>query len=304
MTAVVAVGTDPPAGRRRWIRALSPHLPGTNVVDLADLDPSAVEILVVGNPPGETLAHLSALRFVQSTWAGVDALLQGAPEAPIARLVAAPLTERMTEFVLTAVLMLHRDLPAYRRLQGREEWSPLPVVAAGERAVGVLGFGELGRPAALRLAEAGFDVVSLANKAAGDGPVPVVAGEQGWRRVLERSRILVNLLSLTPSTRGIIDRRAFDLMPVGAALVNAARGAHVVEADLLEALDSGRLADAVLDVFEREPLCPGHPFWAHPRVTVLPHVAAPSEPEALAGAIAANIRRFLEGEPPRHLVER
>lgn len=136
------------------------------------------------------------------------------------------------------------------------------------------------------------------------GEVPVVSGEEGWRRLLDRSEIVVNLLPLTDSTRGILDSGAFDLLGPGAALVNVARGAHVVEADLLTALDDGRVSDAVLDVFPTEPLPERHPYWEHPRVTVLPHVAAPSDPDDLVAEVAANLRRFLAGETPRHLVER
>jgi len=121
---------------------------------------------------------------------------------------------------------------------------------------------------------------------------------------LRGSSIVINLLPLTPATRGLLDARFFAAMPRGAALVNLARGAHVVEADLRAALGSGRLGHAVLDVFEREPLDPKHPFWRHPRVTVLPHAAALTDPRSAAPLVAANVRAVLDGQPIAHVVDR
>lgn len=293
----------PEAGtRQEWVERLASRLDCVRVVDSAEVDADLIQVLVVGNPPGESLQGFGSLRFIQSTWAGVDRLVEGAPSVPIARMVAPELTELMTEFVLAAVLSLHRLFPAYRRDQSRREWRPRPTVAARQRRVGVLGFGELGRPSARALSEAGFEVMAWARTPRPD-PIRVVAGEDGFHRLLGRSDIVVDLLPLTPQTRGILDQAALARLPAGASLVNVARGAHVVEGDLLEALDSGHLSDAVLDVFDQEPLGPDHPFWSHERVTVLPHVAAPSNPDDLAPRVAANIERFIEGGTPRFLVE-
>jgi glyoxylate/hydroxypyruvate reductase len=300
---LVGIAIDPPEKRRRWVNALTPRLEECRVVDADQVDRGEIEILVVGNPPGTDLRRFPRLVFIQSTWAGIDALVEGAPPVPIARLVAPALAELMSEFLAAAVLMAHRGLLEYRRRQARAEWAPIPVLPARRRRVGVLGFGALGAPAARRLAAEGFDVMAWARTPRSE-EVPVVAGEEGWHRLLERSEILVNLLPLTGETRGILDTHAFDLLGPGATLVNAARGGHVVEADLLAALDDGRLSDAVLDVFATEPLPVSHPFWSHPRVTVLPHVAAPSDPEDLVAEVVANLRRFLAGKAPCHLVER
>lgn len=303
MTSSVLVGVaiDPAERRAGWVGELSAFLAGCRVVDVAQVEPDEVEVLVVGNPPGSTLACYPSLRFVQSTWAGVDQLVVGAPPVPMSRLVAPGLTTLMSEFVLTTVLMAHRGLLEYRRRQMRAEWRPEAAVAAGARKVGVLGFGALGEPAAGRLHDAGFDVAAWA-RTPRPGAVPVLAGREGLGEILARSEILVDLLPLTAATRDLLDRSAFALMPPGATLINVARGGHVVEADLLEALDSGHLADAVLDVFREEPLPADHPFWSHPRVTVLPHIAAPSRPSDLAPAVAANIELFLSGEEPNFLV--
>lgn len=299
---MVGIDIDPPEKRLRWVEALTPLLGGCRVADVDDVDPAEVEVVVVGNPPGRDLTRFSRLRFVQSTWAGVDALVEGAPPVPISRLVAPALAELMAEFVTAAVLMAHRGFLEYRRSQARREWAPQPVTPARRRRVGVLGFGALGAPAARRLAAEGFDVMAWA-RTSRSVELPVVIEEEGWRRLLGRSDILVNLLPLTGQTRGILDSKAFDLLGPGATLVNVARGGHVVDQDLLAALDDGRLSDAILDVFATEPLPASHPFWSHPRVTVLPHVAAPSDPDDLVSEVAANVRRFLDGKRPRRLVE-
>jgi glyoxylate/hydroxypyruvate reductase len=167
----------------------------------------------------------------------------------------------------------------------------------------VLGLGELGGDAARKLKALGFDVAGWSRR---PRPLPGIAGFAGrdqLARFLARSEILVCLLPLTGDTRGILDARAFAALPKGATVINLARGALIVERDLLAALDRGRLAGAVLDVFEIEPLPADHPYWRHPRVTITPHVAAVSDPRSVAPVIAANIRRFRAGEPVHDLVD-
>jgi glyoxylate/hydroxypyruvate reductase len=135
-------------------------------------------------------------------------------------------------------------------------------------------------------------------------PVPVVAGAAALSPLLAASDVVVNLLPLTPATRGLFDARVFAAMAPGAAFVNLARGAQVVEADLLAALDGGHVSHAVLDVFQTEPLPPGHPFWQHPRVTVLPHAAALTDPRSAAAVVAANVRALRCGGAIAHCVDR
>ncbi len=155
----------------------------------------------------------------------------------------------------------------------------------------VLGQGQMGRTAAKRIAQQGY-------------------AAQGWRRdgaalapLLACSDIVVNLLPLTPDTRGLLDARFFAALPPKASVVNLARGAHVVDADLLAALDSGHLRHAVLDVFHTEPLPAAHPYWQHPRVTVLPHAAAATDARSAAAVAAANLRAARDGQPVQHLVD-
>lgn len=302
MRPVVGVHFEAPDLRIEWVRLLAAALPNSVVGSTEATDPKRVEILVVGNPPGRELRRFPNLGFVQSTWAGVDRLNEDRPDVPVARMVAPELTRAMAEFVLTACSMLHRRVPSYLRAQSARLWRPLEHRPIAGTRVTVLGFGALGRPVAAALTAAGFDVVAWA-RTPREVEVSVLSGEDGWVEAMGRADILVNLLPLTPLTRGLLDRRALEMLPRGAGLVNVARGDHVVERDLLAVLDAGHLGDAILDVFSQEPLPGDHPFWSHPRVLIFPHVAAPSRPHQLAPHVAANIHRFLAGEQPLHLVE-
>jgi glyoxylate/hydroxypyruvate reductase len=201
----------------------------------------------------------------------------------------------MAETAAWAVLGLHRRYFDYQQQQRDAVWHQHAQRRADEVAVRVLGTGVMGNAVAQRLAGLGYRV-------------------SGWRAsdavplaqalALAGAEVVVNLLPLTPATRGLLDAQAFAAMPRGASLVNLARGAHVVDADLLAALDSGHLHRAVLDVFATEPLPTGHPFWRHPRVTVLPHAAALTDERSAAVIAAANLRAVMRGEAAAHLVDR
>jgi glyoxylate/hydroxypyruvate reductase A len=207
------------------------------------------------------------------------------------------MTDAMSEYVVLQVLRLHRGDLDYRAQQEAREWRELDQKNAAERRVGILGLGELGQSAANRLKGLGFDVAGWSRSEKTVAGIESYAGAAGLPLLLARSEILVCLLPLTAETEGILNARTLALLPKGAALVNAARGAHLVEEDLLAALAAGQIAAAVLDVFREEPLPAGHPFWHHPRVVVTPHVAAFTNPATAAPIIIDNIRRFEEGRP-------
>lgn len=288
--AIAFLSRLPDETAQRWLDALRAALPEDVIV--AGLTQDAEIAVVAGPAPGQ-LARLPRLGFIQSAWAGVDGLL-GDPDLPrrlpLARLVDPSLAAQMAEAVAAHVLALHRQAPAYRAQQDRAVWRQLPQVPASERKVGLLGFGEMARASSALLDKLGFKV-SAWSRSQGD-----------LAALLASSDIIVNLLPLTPATRGILRRETFDLMKRGASLINVGRGGHLVEADLLEALASGQVSHAVLDVFEAEPLPADHPFWRHPGVTVLPHVAAITDPASASVRIAANIARFRAGEPVEGLV--
>jgi glyoxylate/hydroxypyruvate reductase A len=209
----------------------------------------------------------------------------------------------MTEYVVMTVLLHHRRMREYAELQAEHAWRKLPVPLAMHRRVGILGLGELGADAARALVGLRFDVAGWSNTRKRIDGVESFAGQRELGHFLTRTEILVNLLPLTEQTRGILNRETLGALPKGAALVNAARGQHLVDADLLELLETGQISEASLDVFHEEPLPADSPFWDHPRVRVTPHAAAVTPPETAAAVIAENIRKMDRGERPHPIVD-
>jgi len=269
-------------------------------------DKAAIDYALVWHPEPGLLSSLPNLRLIVSLGAGIDHILRdpALPAGiPILRLVDPHMTQAMCEYIALQVLRLHRRDLDYLTQQAAAEWREHKQKNASERPVGILGFGVLGQAAGRTLQGLGFDVAGWSRSAKVVPGFATYSGAEGLDALLSRSEILVCLLPMTPETEGILDARLFARLPRGASLVNAGRGRHLVEADLLAALDSGRLSAAVLDVFRDEPLPPGHPFWRHPRIVVTPHVAAETNPATAAPIIAAAIADFEAGQPVANLVE-
>jgi glyoxylate/hydroxypyruvate reductase A len=299
---------DSPAERDAWAAALRTALPTHTLLLSRDEAVEAIDAAIVANPPPGSLQGLPSLRLIQSLWAGVDRLLDDPtlpPGVPIARMVDPAMNAAMAETALWAVLSLHRGFFRYAVQQRARVWEVLRQVRADEVGVLVLGLGQMGRAAARRLVGQGYRVAGWARSAAAPEPgVLLHAGPGALPAALADAQIVVNLLPLTAETRGLLCTQLFEQLPPGASVVNLARGAHLVEADLLAALDSGRLAHAVLDVFDTEPLPPGHPFWTHERITVLPHAAAQTDLRSAAAVAAANIEALAAGRPIAREVQR
>jgi glyoxylate/hydroxypyruvate reductase A len=262
-------------------------------------------VLAWHHQPG-VLRQYPRLKAIFSLGAGVEKLLldKELPVGiPIVRMVDHALTVCMTEYVVLHVLRFHRRLPELEALQHRAEWNELESPPAWERKVGILGLGVLGGDAAAKLAMLGFDVAGWSNAEKHIAGVKSLTGEAGLAGLLARSEIVVCLLPLTQATTGILNAKTFAQMRHGAFLINAARGGHVVESDLLAALDSGQIAQATLDVVSKEPLPPTHPFWRHPKVTLTPHNASLTWPPTAAKHIVANIRRHEAGQAMSPLVD-
>ena len=301
------------AERAAWWAALQAALPQHQWLDGASAeaaDPARraqVDAAVVANPAPGRLTGLPRLRLIQSLWAGVERLLADTslpPEVPVARMVDPAMNAAMAQTACWAVLSLHRHFFTYAAQQLQAEWQPLPQRRADEVGVLVLGLGQMGGTAARALAGLGYPVQGWS---ATPREVPGVAchhGEPALAGLLGAADVVVNLLPLTAATQGLFDARRLAQMKPGAGLVNLARGGHVVEADLLAALAAGRPGHAVLDVFATEPLPAGHPFWAHPRVTVLPHAAAATDLRTAAAVVAANLQALADGRPLQHLARR
>ena len=289
-----------------WWPALQAALPNEHLVrDRAEA--ATIDVALVANPAVGALQGLTQLRLIQSLWAGVDKLLTDPSvpaDVPLARMVDPSMNEAMAETALWAVLSLHRGFFAYAARQRAGQWRGHAQCGADEVTVAVLGLGQMGRTAALRLAHNGYRVLGWSTRETRLDGVATFAGEPGLSQVLAAAQIVVNLLPLTPATRGLFNTTTLAAMPRGASLVNLARGAHVVEAELLAALDSGHLHHAVLDVFAVEPLPPAHPFWTHAKVTMLPHVAAQTDVRSAVRIVANKLRALREGRALNDLVDR
>lgn len=292
----------------RWLALLQTALPGeTLVTQHRPDDAEEIDVAIVANPRPGALRGLPRLALIQSLWAGVERLLADPdlpPGVPLARMVDPAMNAAMAQTALWAVLALQRDFFAYAAQQREQRWQQWPQRRADEWPVAILGLGQMGRTVATRLAANGYPVQGWSRTPAELPGIAVRHGDAALASVLISARVVINLLPLTAATRSLFDAARFAQMAPGTSLVNFARGAHVVEADLLAALDTGHLQHAVLDVFAAEPLPAGHPFWTHPRITVLPHTAAQTDPRSAASIAAANVQALRAGRPLAQLVDR
>lgn len=264
-----------------------------------------IEFVLAWYPKTGDLNRYPNLKAVFWLGAGVDWLLRqkDLPAVPFVRLVDPGLTAGMTEYVLLHTLRYHRRQPEIDEAQRRREWIDIVYPLPWNRRVGILGLGVLGRAAALKLAALDFDVAGWSRTPKSIEGVACFHGNDQLQAFLARTEILVCLLPLTPATQGIIDAKLLAALPRGACFINAGRGGHVVDADLLAALDSGQIAHATLDVFTTEPLPPDHPYWTHPRVTVTPHVASITHAETAAAGIYDGMKRVRAGLPLDNVVD-
>lgn len=295
-----------------WLDHFRRALPDRRIVALGDpFDPAEIRYVAAWKHPSGSLDGMTGLRAIFSLGAGVDHLVGDArlPAVPILRVVDRDLTERMSEYVVLHCLMHLRQQRRYDAQQRERDWSDDRFQpAARDVRVGVMGLGVLGADAAAKLRVMGFDVAGWSRSPKELDGVACLSGAEGLDAFLARTDILVALLPLTAATRGILDRSLFrrlarDGRLGGPVLINAGRGGLQVEADILASLDDGTLKAVTLDVFEGEPLDPASPFWTHPAVTVTPHNAALSEPDAIATSIAGHIRRHEAGDPWQNLVD-
>ena len=291
-----------------WLLAIRSNLPEVEVREWPDIgDPADVDLAFVWKYPPGLLGSFPNLRAVFALGAGVESILRDSTYptgVPLVRMVDPGLAIGMNEFVLMCVLHYHRQMHEHARHQKAHQWVRLVPPLPGDRKVGLLGLGELGTKCAMTLAGLGFDVAGWTRT---PRVVPGVKAFAGWDQLpdfLARTEILVCLLPLTVDTANILNGERLALLPKAACVINLARGDHIVDADLIAALDSGHLAGATLDVFREEPLPPDHAYWDHPKVTVVPHIAAITQIGTAAETLGANVRRVLAGQPPGNVVSR
>ena len=295
--------------RERFTRACADR-PVALIPDDA-IDPASVRYAAVWKPKPGMLGGFPNLQAIFNLGAGVDAVMadKTLPAVPLVRVAVGDLTQRMTEYVVMHVLMHHRRQGYYAESQRAKVWAPKLQWAAGALRVGVMGMGVLGRDAAEVLARIGFDVAGWSSTAKSIPGVRCFAGESGLDAFLARTDVLVCLLPLTTQTRGILNRRTFGALARdgklgGPAIINAGRGGLQVEDDILACLDDGTLVAATLDVFGIEPLPADSPFWSHPKVTLSPHNAADTDPDASSVYVADQIAAFERGEALDNVVDR
>ena len=260
-------------------------------------DVADIEYLAFIRPDFDALPALPNLKAMFSRSAGVEAFIHHPrlPKVPLGKLEPPDGDPMMTEYTVMHVLRLHREMPKYQAAQANREWLRTRIVRPEERRVGFLGYGLMAKAPALVLKSLGFPVSAWVRSPRDGEEVTIFAGADQFERFMNQTDIVVCLLPLTRETEGILCARTFAMMPRGAMVINIGRGGHVVEKDLIAALDSGQLAYAALDALKPEPLPPESPLWTHPKVTVMPHVARRPTVPQLVSEIAANIRSLEAG---------
>jgi glyoxylate/hydroxypyruvate reductase A len=290
-----------------WASYFAEHAPDLDFrvwPDAGNLD--EIEYLIAWQAPREFLEALPRLEVLFSSGAGIDHVdLSAVPaHVPVVRMVEPGIINGMVEYVSLSVLALHRDFFDYVEAKAAQLWAPIEVPPASARRVGVMGMGSLGQAVLARLSQYGFTLRGWNRSLRQMEGVESFAGADQLDRFLSECDVLICLLPLTPETTEMLNFTLFSKLPRGAAVINVGRGAHIVEADLLAALDSGLLSRAVLDVTEPEPLPANHPFWTHPKIFVTPHVASMTQPETAAPILLENVRRHRRGEPLKDVIDR
>ncbi|MBZ9537359.1 glyoxylate/hydroxypyruvate reductase A [Modicisalibacter tunisiensis] len=286
-----------------WREALARRLPDADIVTSDDPGDTPADYLAVWKPPASLFEGQTRLKGIINLGAGVDALLAnpGLPrDVPIVKLRDAGMAPLMADYVRFGVLYFQRDFDRYFAQQGHTTWHEQPLTDKADWPVGVLGLGAIGAHVARVLADDGFPVHGWSRSARSLDGVTCHHGEAGLPELLGRVRTLVTLLPDTDSTRGLIDAKTLSRLPEGATLINPGRGSLIDTAALLDALgpgeQEGHLRGALLDAFTEEPLPRDNPLWAHPRVRITPHMAAPTPVRDAADQVAELIRALDNGE--------
>lgn len=266
-----------------------------------------VDCLLVWNPTSAQIAHVAENGFVQAYGAGVDRILSHPDlpaHMPVARIVDPLMTAGMTQHVLLAILRHFRHADTYRRQQEAAEWIRLPHPDPRRCTIGIMGLGVLGSAIANTVLQLGFPVRAWSRRRRDLAGTICYAGQAKLAEFLGGTDMLVCLLPETAGTRGLVNAESLNMLPRGAYLISCGRGAVVVESDLLAALDSGHLAGAALDVFEREPLAPDSRLWRHPKIVVTPHIATFPVADAVASQLIDNLGRVSRGEAVAYPADR
>ncbi|MGB3532659.1 MAG: glyoxylate/hydroxypyruvate reductase A [Microcoleaceae cyanobacterium] len=290
-----------------WISLLQEKRPDLELRIWPDMgDISEIDMILAGFDLPPTLPDFPDLKLVISIGAGVDHILKNTSwvgDAVIVRLVADSLTAQMVEYVSLAVLTFQRRFRDYFTLQTAQQWQYLPALNAESFVIGILGLGVLGATVASKLKLLGYRVRGWSRTAKDIGGIECFHGNEQFQPFLSQCRILICLLPLTPETTGILNLDTFFTLPQGSYIINVARGQHLVETDLITALNSGQIAGACLDVFQTEPLPQDHPFWLDKRIFITPHIAAVTLPHEVIDQVIDAIDANNTGKPLKNIVD-
>ncbi|MHA7128502.1 2-hydroxyacid dehydrogenase [Algoriphagus namhaensis] len=299
--AIISPGRNPKA----WIDVIKKHKPNLRIQVHPDIDePDAVEVVMVWQHPPGILSQFKNLKMVSSMGAGVDHILSDTsiPEdMPIVRIVDEKLTWSMTNYVVMGILNFHRQFHRFQEDKRNKVWDmsdpEIPV------KIGVMGVGALGGDVVDKLRYMDFEVFGYGFSEKTDLDYPYFPKDQ-LDQFLSQINVVVCLLPLTSDTENLMNRDFFNQCQPGTFIINAARGKHLVDEDLIEALDTGHISGALLDVYREEPLPKEHPFWDHEKIQFTPHIASVTNPEAAAPQVVENINRMEAGESLLNKVNR
>jgi len=295
----------PDRSNERLAADLKKRLPDVDIRIWPEVgEPADIEFAVLWKHPEGLVQTLPNLKAISSLGAGIEHLVNdpGIPKTlPIGRLAGPKLATDMATWLVGQVIAHWRDFNRFEKQQRAKEWQPW--APTDQPRVGILGMGAMGRQTAQAFQALGFEVGGYSATGQGPDSIQMHTGEPGLMALASRSDYLICLLPLTNETRGILDKTLMANMPPDSVLINVGRGAHLVEADLLEALDLGHPKHAILDVFSTEPLPHDHPFWAHPQITLSPHSAALTDPSEAADLMAQSYRDVMAGKPPLDRVD-
>ena len=284
-----------------WSKIFNYELPELEIREWPNIgNPEDIEYLVIGRPSLEELPLLPNLKLMLTMLAGVEGIYNNpaCPKGiPLVKGEPSGGDPSLTEYGLTHILRHHRNLPAYMNQQRQHIWQPIDQKLPNEQRIGMLGYGTMSKPIIDILVDMKFDVAAWARTPKENANIKVYSGQDSFNSFLERTDIAVCLLPFTPLTVGILNSAVFAKMPKGAAIINMGRGGHVVNNDLIEALDSGQISGATLDVTDPEPLPENSPLWDHSLITILPHVARRPPVAQIAPQFIENIKRLESGLP-------
>lgn len=289
----------------KFFSLLQENMPGVDLRKYPDVgNVQDIDYAIMFRPLPGSLQNLPNLKLIFMTSAGVDAIMNDhtLPDVPIIRNTDPHLANGMCEYALYHVLHYHRFFDRYEKQQSQKLWKQYPQFDASQRHIGIMGMGEMAQPLIKALIALGFNVYGWSNSKKDIDGVNSFHGQEQLPEFLAHSHILINILPLTDVTRGILNKELFVKLPQGAIVINIARGAHLVEQDLVEALDKGHLSAATLDVFPTEPLPEDSPLWSHPKIKITPHIASLTEYKNVCTNILALIEKFEHGEEMQNVV--